>query len=102
MLTSLTILQFIIIAFLAIAVLLQQSSSDGLSSLSGSNSNIMSSKASVNFMTKLTFVLAFIFMINGLFLAKMTLSDLHKSSNIIESIINEPNKENELNVPLSD
>ncbi|AEI89003.1 MAG: preprotein translocase subunit SecG [Candidatus Midichloria mitochondrii] len=86
MLTLLLVLQFVVVVSLILAVSLQQSSSDGVSGLAGGGHGIVSSKASANFITKTTFILAFVFMINSLCLAKLTIMDLQKSGKIIESI----------------
>ncbi|MDJ1407583.1 MAG: preprotein translocase subunit SecG [Candidatus Midichloria sp.] len=87
------VLQFVIVISLILAVLFQQSSSDGISGLAGGGHGIVSGKASANFITKTTFVLAFMFMINSLCLAKLTIMDLQKSGKIIESIKEEVNQD---------
>lgn len=93
MLTLLLVLQFVIVISLILAVLLQQSSADGISGLAGGGHGIVSGKASANFITKTTFILAFMFMINSFCLAKLTIMDLQKSGKIIESIKEEVNQD---------
>ena len=64
MTTILFISQFVIAIILTIVVLLQKSSSIGLGAYSGSNESVFGAKGPAGFMTKLTFALGIIFIIN--------------------------------------
>jgi len=101
MLTFLLVLQFIVVVSLILAVVLQQSSSDGLSGLAGGGHGVVSNKTSANFITKMIFVLAFIFMANSFCLAKITISDLQRSGKLIDSIDEQILDTKEPSVPIS-
>lgn len=60
------IVQFILAAILTIAVLLQKSSSIGLGAYSGSNESLFGAKGPAGFMTKFTFVVGILFLLNTL------------------------------------
>ena len=77
----------IIIAILLVAIiLLQKSSSDGLSGLgAGGNRGLVSGKTATNILTKTTMVLAALFMINSLWLANLT-AKASKNSSIIDQV----------------
>ncbi len=60
------IVQFILTAILTIAVLLQKSSSIGLGAYSGSNESLFGAKGPAGFMTKFTFVVGILFLLNTL------------------------------------
>jgi preprotein translocase subunit SecG len=64
----------IIVALLLIAViLLQKTSTDGLSGIGGgSNMGLVSARSATNFMTKTTIVLGILFFINSLVLANLS------------------------------
>jgi len=59
-------LQFILAIVLTIVVLLQKSSSIGLGAYSGSNESVFGAKGPAGFLTKLTFTLAVLFIVNTL------------------------------------
>jgi preprotein translocase subunit SecG len=86
MATALLILQMVIVLALVGIILIQKSSSDGLSGLSGGGHNMISSRAASNFLTKTTAVLAMAFMINSLALAKFAVQDTKETTKVIESI----------------
>lgn len=86
----LTIHTILSISLIAI-ILMQNTSSDGLSGLSGgsgSNAGLVSGRSAANILTKITYFLAFSFMVNCLLLAHHS----HKSSKG-KSIVNELNLE---------
>ena len=56
--------QFVLAIILTISVLLQKSSSIGLGAYSGSNESVFGAKGPANFLTKFTFILAFLFISN--------------------------------------
>jgi preprotein translocase subunit SecG len=64
MASTLFIIQFALAIVLTILVLLQKSSSMGLGAYSGSNDSVFGAKGPGNFLTKATFVVATLFVIN--------------------------------------
>jgi preprotein translocase subunit SecG len=64
MASTLFISQFILAIVLTILVLLQKSSSMGLGAYSGSNDSVFGAKGPGNFLTKATFIIVTIFVIN--------------------------------------
>lgn len=100
MLTILLITQVIIVSILVLTVLFQKSGGDGISGLAGGGNGVISNKASANFITKITFILAFLFMANSLALAKLTIYDIQKSGKLIESIVADQQTESVDDAPL--
>lgn len=88
MTTVLLILQVFIVVLLAIIILLQKSKSDSLISSGGLN-NYISQKTYSSFISKFTLVLAFIFMANSLFLAKIEVDKNLELKSFIKSLSNE-------------
>jgi len=68
MASSLFIIQFVLAIVLTILVLLQKSSSMGLGAYSGSNDSVFGAKGPANFLTKATFIIATLFVINTVWL----------------------------------
>ncbi|UPT77591.1 preprotein translocase subunit SecG [Sulfurovum sp. XGS-02] len=66
MTSTLLIVQIILAIAITIAVLLQKSSSIGLGAYSGSNESVFGAKGPTGFLAKLTFTLAFAFIVNTL------------------------------------
>ena len=66
MTSTLLIVQIVLTIAITIAVLLQKSSSIGLGAYSGSNESVFGAKGPTGFLAKLTFTLAFAFIINTL------------------------------------
>jgi len=66
MTSTLFIIQIVLAILITIAVLLQKSSSIGLGAYSGSNESLFGAKGPAGFLTKITFVLAFLFVTNTL------------------------------------
>ena len=64
MASTLFIIQFALAIVLTILVLLQKSSSMGLGAYSGSNDSVFGAKGPGNFLTKATFTIATLFVIN--------------------------------------
>ncbi len=60
------VVQFILAVVLTITVLLQKSSSMGLGAYSGSNESVFGAKGPAGFLTKLTFTLGIVFVLNTL------------------------------------
>jgi preprotein translocase subunit SecG len=82
----LIIAQIFIVLILLILVLVQQGNNDGMANLSGSGSNLMSSRGSFNFFHKATIIVGFLFMLNSLLLARITYSQSNAARSLIESI----------------
>lgn len=76
MTSTLLIVQIILAIAITITVLLQKSSSIGLGTYSGSNESVFGAKGPTSFLTKLTFTLALLLIINTL-----TLGYLYTSEN---------------------
>jgi len=91
MASVLLILQFVLAVILTIVVLLQKSSSIGLGAYSGSNESVFGAKGPAGFLTKMTFFLGFLFVINTLSLGY--LYNQERKASVIDNI--------ELNVPAS-
>jgi len=66
MTSTLFIIQIVLAVVLTIAVLLQKSSSIGLGAYSGSNESVFGAKGPTGFLSKFTFIIAFVFIINTL------------------------------------
>lgn len=64
MITFLTILQFVIVLVICIAVLLQKSSSIGLGAYSGSNESLFGAKGPGGFLAQFTFVMGLLLIAN--------------------------------------
>ena len=71
MTSTLFVIQIILAILITIAVLMQKSSSIGLGAYSGSNESVFGAKGPAGFLTKLTFTLALLFVINTLALGYM-------------------------------
>jgi len=66
MTSTLLITQIVLAIAITIAVLLQKSSSIGLGAYSGSNESVFGAKGPTGFLSKATFTLAFLFIVNTL------------------------------------
>jgi len=66
MTSTLLIVQIALAIAITIAVLLQKSSSIGLGAYSGSNESVFGAKGPTGFLSKATFTLAFLFIVNTL------------------------------------
>ncbi|RRS30485.1 MAG: preprotein translocase subunit SecG [Epsilonproteobacteria bacterium (ex Lamellibrachia satsuma)] len=75
MTSTLLIIQIILAIAITIAVLLQKSSSIGLGAYSGSNESVFGAKGPTGFLAKLTFSLAFLFIVNTLALGYLYTSE---------------------------
>lgn len=69
--TILLITQIVLAIFLTIVVLLQKSSSIGLGAYGGSNESVFGAKGAGGFLSKLTFTLGFLFVVNTVALTYM-------------------------------
>ena len=89
MTSVLLILQFALAVILTIIVLLQKSSSIGLGAYSGSNESVFGAKGPAGFLTKITFGLGFLFVVNTLALGYFY--NQEKKSSIVDNITIEQN-----------
>ena len=64
MTSTLLIVQIVLAIAITIIVLLQKSSSMGLGAYSGSNDSVFGAKGPANFLTKATFIISTLFVIN--------------------------------------
>jgi preprotein translocase subunit SecG len=80
----LLVLQVLVTLALIVVVLIQRSDSDGFGLSGGSGNNLLSGRASANAMTRLTAILATIFMANALLLGILASSS--QTSGIVEAI----------------
>lgn len=103
--TILMVAHLIIAILLVGVILLQKTNDDGLGGLGGGNGGlggIMSARSSATFFTRLTAVLATLFIINCLILANMSLR--HTSKSIVdnvkhEQVVQKVETENNIAVP---
>jgi len=79
MTSTLLIVQFILAILITIAILLQKSSSMGLGAYSGSNDSMFGAKGPANFLTKLTFALGLLIVLNTLYLGYLYNQENSKS-----------------------
>jgi len=84
MTSTLFVIQIILAILITIAVLMQKSSSIGLGAYSGSNESVFGAKGPAGFLTKLTFTLALLFVINTLALGYMYSKE--SQSSVIDTV----------------
>jgi preprotein translocase subunit SecG len=84
MTSTLLIVQFILAVLLTITILLQKSSSMGLGAYSGSNESMFGAKGPANFLTKITFILGIILVLNTLYLGY--LYNQENSKSVVDSV----------------
>jgi preprotein translocase subunit SecG len=80
MTSALFITQIVLAILIVIVVMLQKSSSIGLGAYSGSNESLFGAKGPAGFLTKATFVLGLLFIVNTLTLGYMYSKDSTKSA----------------------
>ena len=85
MTSTLLISQIVLALAITIAVLLQKSSSIGLGAYSGSNESVFGAKGPTGFLAKLTFTLAFLFVVNTLTLGYFYTTS--NSASVTDSIV---------------
>jgi preprotein translocase subunit SecG len=100
MLNTLLFVHLVISILLVVVILLQKTSTDGLSGIGGggNNTGIMSSRSAANFLTKTTIALAVAFFVNAITLANLSTqkhSDFTTKLEQIEKKVNDPNQEEE-------
>jgi len=85
MTSTLLIVQIVLAIAITIAVLLQKSSSIGLGAYSGSNESVFGAKGPTGFLAKLTFTLAFAFIVNTLALGYFYTAE--NTASVADSIV---------------
>lgn len=74
MLNALLFIHLIVALLLVAVILLQKTSTDGLSGIGsgGNNMGIMSGRSAANFLTRTTIILAIVFFVNAIILANLS------------------------------
>jgi len=85
MTSTLLIVQIVLAIAITISVLLQKSSSIGLGAYSGSNESVFGAKGPTGFLSKATFTLAILFIVNTLALGYLYTSQ--NSASVTDQII---------------
>ena len=85
MTSTLLIVQIVLAIAITIAVLLQKSSSIGLGAYSGSNESVFGAKGPTGFLSKITFFLAFAFIVNTLVLGYLYTAS--SSASVTDSLV---------------
>ena len=85
MTSTLLIVQIVLAIAITIAVLLQKSSSIGLGAYSGSNESVFGAKGPTGFLSKATFTLALLFIVNTLALGYIYTSE--NSASVTDTIV---------------
>jgi preprotein translocase subunit SecG len=81
----LLIVQIVLVVMIVIAVLLQKSSSIGLGAYSGSNDSVFGAKGPAGFLTKATFFLGFLFVVNTVVLGYFYAQQ--KNASVVDEIV---------------
>ena len=89
MTSTLLIVQIVLAITITIVVLLQKSSSIGLGAYSGSNESVFGAKGPTGFLAKLTFTLAFAFIVNTLVIGYLYTSQ--NTASVADTIVPENN-----------
>lgn len=85
----LLIVQIVLVILIAIAVLLQKSSSIGLGAYSGSNDSVFGAKGPNSFLAKVTFTIGFLFVVNTITLGYMYSQTANES--VVDSMVEDTN-----------
>ena len=85
----LLIVQIVLVIMIVIAVLLQKSSSIGLGAYSGSNDSVFGAKGPASFLTKATFTIGFLFVVNTITLGYMYAQAAQAS--VVDDIVEDTN-----------
>jgi len=78
-----------LVAMIVIAVLLQKSSSIGLGAYSGTNESVFGAKGPAGFLTKVTFVLGFLFLVNTITLGYLYAQQ--KNDSVTDALVDKNN-----------
>lgn len=84
MISTLLVVQIVLTISIVIAILLQKSSSMGLGAYSGSNESMFGAKGPAGFLSKATFALALLFILNTLTMGY--LYNKEKSHSVVDTI----------------
>ena len=79
------IVQIVLVVVIVIAVLLQKSSSIGLGAYSGSNESVFGAKGPASFLSKATFFIGFLFVVNTIALGY--LYSQAKNESVVDTVI---------------
>jgi preprotein translocase subunit SecG len=98
----LLVIQIILAIFLVLVILLQKTSGDGLSSMASNPARMgmTGQRSATDFLTKTTAVLAVLFMVNSLVLARVV-SKQEKNLSIIEKSLEEKKSQEKVEVPIA-
>lgn len=93
MINTLLFIHIVISLLLVVVILIQKTSTDGLSGLGSGSSNmgIVSGRSAANFLTKTTIVLAILFFISAITLGNMSSRSTKRISDKIEQTQNDEN-----------
>lgn len=86
MLTVLLVLQIIITVSMAVVILIQRSSSDGMAGMAGGGNSLMSGRASANLLTKLTSILGTAFILNSLVMATIAARTSAQNTSLVDEM----------------
>lgn len=89
----LIVVQIFLVLSITILVFMQKSGSDGTANLAGGGNSIISSRTSTTFLSKTTMILAILFMINSLVLARLSYQQGGASKAIIDQLEKEDKQE---------
>ncbi len=78
-----------LVVMIVIAVLLQKSSSIGLGAYSGTNESVFGAKGPAGFLTKVTFVLGFLFLVNTITLGYLYAQQ--KNDSVTDALVDKNN-----------
>ncbi len=99
MTTLLLVIQVIIVISLIGIILMQKTGTDSLAGLSGSGHSLFSNKSTSNILSKITIVLAILFVFNSLLVAKVINAEHKHFSSMLDDISNEPSPQKKLEAP---
>jgi len=100
--TILMVAHLVIAVLLVGVILIQRTSEDGLSGLSGGSGfgGVMSSRSTTSFFSKVTVILAVLFMINCLVLANLSIRQAN-SSIVTKIEVKQEQKKDETPIPMA-
>ena len=95
MLNTLLFVHLIVALLLVAVILLQKTSTDGLSGIGGGSNNmgIMSGRSAANFLTRTTIILAIVFFVNAIILANLSTQKHNDFATKLEKIEQKENNQ---------
>ncbi len=95
MLNTLLFIHLIVALLLVAVILLQKTSTDGLSGIGGGGNNmgIMSGRSAANFLTRTTIILAIVFFVNAVILANLSTQKYNDFATKLEKIEHKENNQ---------